>query len=403
MKKNYIDYILAYLIVVFSGLNFFMNQNWTRIAFLSFIIILFIRRKQKIDYTLYILISINLLIIIIQSYLFGGNLFTTITFIASSVLTPYLCLKILGLNYIRYVINIISVYAIISLLFWSTTIIFPSFHDSLKYVATDLRTDPLNEFDPTAGNPKQFILYTYEPKQQDFPILRNPGPFHEPGAFAVFLIFSLCFNLIVKDNGYKKKNVILILALITTFSTAGYLALLSFYIYFGFFSKINIGFKIILLFPAAILIGYLFFYLNFMENKISEEYENGTNVASNISVSGRFMGATFAIKTLEKYPLTGQGIFKQMRPGVVSYYGFMDYASRIGIPAILLFFTFFYRGIKAICKFYSYDTRISVFIFIAFLNVLFAQAHIANALFQMLFMSSFVFPNFQKQPEIYKH
>lgn len=59
---------------------------------------------------------------------------------------------------------------------------------------------------------------------------RNCGMFWEPGAFAPFLLFALAIIAIEKDDEIKShhvlKMILLLIALITTFSTTGYIALI---------------------------------------------------------------------------------------------------------------------------------------------------------------------------------
>ena len=61
----------------------------------------------------------------------------------------------------------------------------------------------MDEFYKTSPS---IILYTFDPiAMKDY---RNPGPFWEPGAFAVYLIVALIFNIIKEGNLLTKKNVV---------------------------------------------------------------------------------------------------------------------------------------------------------------------------------------------------
>lgn len=55
--------------------------------------------------------------------------------------------------------------------------------------------------------------------------IRNWGPFREPGVFQAFIIVALIYTFFEEDSSDIKRIVVYILALLTTFSTTGYIAL----------------------------------------------------------------------------------------------------------------------------------------------------------------------------------
>ena len=56
--------------------------------------------------------------------------------------------------------------------------------------------------------------------------------FHEPGAFAVFIVLAIVINIMIDDRPFSRKNIILLIALVSTFSTAG---ILSIFLVYGFY------------------------------------------------------------------------------------------------------------------------------------------------------------------------
>lgn len=397
MKRHLIYYIIAFLIVVYSGLNFFVSQNYPKVFISLLALGLFIYYNRKFNYQILWLILYVIALIIIQSIFWGGKAFTAITYLVFFILVPYFLLKTFGYKYNNYIVNIIFIYSIISLIFWALTNISPQFYKSLYGLAEKLGTDPVDINNELAGRPEQFILYTYEPGKTG-PFIRNPGPFHEPGAFAVFLIYGLAFNTMISGSFVNRKNIIMSAALITTFSTAGYLAFLFLISFYVWVSNLNGGLKIFLF--AVFISGAAFFYIrsDFMGKKVEEQYSTETNASLNTPTSGRIMGARKAIYVLSKYPLWGRGFQSSTLASIDSPegagYGFMSFASRIGIPGILLFFFYFFKSIRQYCFFYGFNKKFSLFVFIALLFVLFAQAHIQSILFFMLFMSSLIDPHF---------
>lgn len=76
----------------------------------------------------------------------------------------------------------------------------------------------------TTGIKFYFALFSNIPVTADG-FIRNYGPFREPGVFQMFIIISL-INRIFMTKSKLWKIIVLIIALLTTFSTTGYIALL---------------------------------------------------------------------------------------------------------------------------------------------------------------------------------
>lgn len=383
--------------VVYSGLNFFTSQDWAKVFISLFSLGLFIYYKKKFNYQILWLILYVLALMLIQSIFWGGRIFTAFTFISFYLFVPYFLLKVFGYNYNKYIVNIIFIYAIISLIFWTLTNLSPSFYEYLYGLAERLGTDPVDPNASMVGRPEQFILYTYEPNRVG-PFIRNPGPFHEPGAFAVFLIYGLIFNTIISGTLVNKKNIVMSAALITTFSTSGYLAYMFLISFSIWVSKLNGIVKIVIFIFLVSIASVFYMGSEIMGSKIANEYSTQRSISLNTPTSGRIMGARKAIVVLTKYPLWGRGLQASTKASMdsteASEYGFMSFAAKIGIPGILLFFFFLYKTISQFCLFYGFNKKFATYAFIALLFVLFAQVHIQSILFFMLFMSSFFNPHF---------
>ena len=108
-------------------------------------------------------------------------------------------------------------------------------------------------------------------------ICRNSGCAWEPGLFSVMVNIALLFN-ISRNNGVKLNSsfILLLAALITTFSTTGYtVALIIFACHYIFLSRITLTRKL----SYLCLLGTLFMYINqlpFMSEKIDSRsnFEN---------------------------------------------------------------------------------------------------------------------------------
>lgn len=105
-------------------------------------------------------------------------------------------------------------------------------------------------------------------------IPRNKGPFWEPGRYTVFLTFALLIGVYQKNKPLLSfSNLMLLIANITTFSTAGYVAMVVFLAGYVI-SKYKLSWKGVVL---LVLLSFVVIYTNqldFMSEKISNQYSS---------------------------------------------------------------------------------------------------------------------------------
>lgn len=385
-SKYFLDYFLVVLLFL-SADNIILGTSREFKAMLFFLVVfIFHLRKRSYDKQLFFVVIILTLLIIIQGVIWGFSLFTLLTFLAITVLTPYYAIKILGTRFFLIAENLIYVTAIIGLFFYLIQMFVIGGEDFLYWIA-DLFSDinPLPEVRPN------FFLYTISVNYFSFGsnILRNSGPFHEPGAFAVFIVLAIGFNILRNKQLLTKRNVVLSIALITTFSTAGYLSLIALVIaYYTLLSKKKIGG-----FAILILLVPLFIYISglpFMTAKIQHQYKSQTEVSLNVTTSGRILGARKSILVLKRYPLTGRGLISASKvedrsSEEAAGYGFMKFFSQIGIILSLLFLLIFRRGLKRVAFFLGGEEKYWLLIAASLGINLFSQKFIMDNLFIMFF------------------
>jgi hypothetical protein len=116
-----------------------------------------------------------------------------------------------------------------------------------------------------------------------FELYRNSGFAWEPGAFSAFINLAILFNLLRNKFrlGKNPQLWVLIIALLTTFSTTGY----SMFILMGFFYLYNQKLrKVAWVIPIAVLFAVLIFNLPFMADKITETAEYNTEELIYLSI-----------------------------------------------------------------------------------------------------------------------
>lgn len=200
---------------------------------------------------------------------------------------------------------------------------------------------------------------------------RNSGMFWEPGAFQGFIMLvPLLFSNQLKQLWKKHKSgcVILLIALLTTQSTTGYIAFASF-----FFLTILVNGKISNMLKGVLLsisvIGFIYMWTqDFMGEKITEQYEHAQNMQKGEISWDRLSVMYIDFYNIKRHPFIGNGFMDEARYGIWGEYmrgagnGFTGAMNMFGIPFMFLFFISLFRNLS-----YVPITNRLIFIFIVVL------------------------------------
>lgn len=188
--------------------------------------------------------------------------------------------------------------------------------------------------------------------------LRNSGMFWEPGAFAGYIIFA--YLLFVNELGtlwkrYKKRCIILLIALLTTASTTGYVvgAMIA-VAYFAqrIRNKLVLGMAYLVIIP---MLYWVYTQADFLGEKITQEYETAMS-SDALSVNQSRMGsALIDFYYIKKHPCFGNGLHQSTRyADHLKYYdyedlqgfsnGFTGNIASLGIVFMLCFLIAIYRN-----------------------------------------------------------
>ena len=183
---------------------------------------------------------------------------------------------------------------------------------------------------------------------------RNSGMFWEPGAFQGYIIMvPLMFidNLSLLWRRYKRYCIVLLIALVTTFSTTGYIAFAMIMVYYVTI-KIKNKFARVLLVPVLLLsMFYAYTNLDFLGDKIDKNIERATS--GKVTVD-RLGSAILDWHYIKKNPITGNGLadvtryedhlmYKELIGGFSN--GFTDVVAKFGIIFILLYLMLVYKNL----------------------------------------------------------
>jgi len=218
------DVALVILVLIYSG-----NPSLTlefpsepQLVLLSLFLFFLLIRKSRTPFSsdFVLIASIFAIILLVQCIEFAFYPFVTLAGFFIRLFIGYAFMRLVDdfpLAFVRAMLII----AIASLIFHIPFLLFSSLGFSLETTINQAA-----ELLGTAGNRLRIPLFLHTFVMDYFPP-RNAGMFWEPGAFAGYLILSLAFLALIKNeiakNDYKKYFIIFSTALLTTLSTAGYI------------------------------------------------------------------------------------------------------------------------------------------------------------------------------------
>lgn len=181
---------------------------------------------------------------------------------------------------------------------------------------------------------------------------RNAGPFWEPGAFQGYLLLAILFIMNKKNiQDYKRSLTILVAAVITTMSTAGYILLAIIICYFVVIywkqslkkskDKIKMVVKVVGIIVLAVMLVAYISNSNIISNKLSSD---------NQSFSIRMLHLKYGLKVISKKMLLGFGISSPALMNAMEMYGMNS--NSVGIFAILEYFGVVFGLLFIVWNFY---------------------------------------------------
>lgn len=322
----------------------------------------------------FILLSLSFLF----SYIFNGeNIRNGIALLFSFLVSFLICSKIsfrVFKGAFLYVMFIISAF---SLVFYVVYSIFP-FFDKINHVTLlDGRTF------------SNCFIYISDISES---LKRNQSLFWEPGAFQAFLNIAIAFELFSAFPNFKRLRVF-VLALISTFSTTGYIALFFLIFAYAMFSKKIPNGKVLKIGLLLFVVGFVFVIVKFASHpenpfmKIvhfyTEQAWDGTGDINSASV--RFFAILLPIQAFLEKPFWGYG-YDGLTQYTLLYTNGMNTCTMVNWFAIYgLFFGLimilgYYRLTNNFCN----NSLARKIMFVFFFIVMMSENFAANAFFFLL-------------------
>ena len=385
----FFEYLCVFILIIYAGRsNKFVESGLITIknlgVFIPIIlsIILAIKWKIKFDGYFFLLtfgFFIYFVAISIKFQEIHPSFFLTYFF---NYFNAYIIIKVLKRNLFKTYENIIFYLAIAGLLLWCIQIVLGG--DTLYNMLSKL--NPM-DFSSVTGNGKTAIIYSVQPSDfsllYGFTIPRNCGYAWEPGVFAVFLCLAIFINLFITstDKKSKMKLWVLIITLLSTLSTTGYVIFLVIITYYLLNKKLNI---IILLFPLAIVAMIYLSSLPFMSKKVFQVMDETKQVDDLLEATygvdfqsnpQRFTSIMISLKDFAENPIlgiggnnTGSWTYK-VGSRISTASGLGNLLAQFGSIGFIFFIIASFKSSHYFSTYYNYKGKFLLFLIILLLSV----------------------------------
>ena len=348
---NWLDYLLVFMMIATSGIMFFYkNDEYIIIGFLISAI-LFVYRKHQFTTTIAIILILFLSLELLQMLWYRNFSVKTSIGTAARLLFAFFVIKVVNKKFVSSYVNILYFLALVSFFFYLLIFIPPV----TTYIINSI-TPLFKPLFPIAEGRYQYmpnvIIYNYNLEHVQW--LRNSGPFWESGVFSIYLNIALMLNTIAMGTLFNRKNIVFILAILTTFSTTGYIALFFFVLMYYLFDR-KVKYKLIYLIIFGTVAVYAYYNVAFLSSKVED------NIArSERSTGTRFGSALADLKLFAKQPILGYGRSILNRFGTTDMADFMHrnngvtgLLTQYGLIIFIVYFLFYYLSFVRLTRIYG--------------------------------------------------
>lgn len=392
-------YFFVFILILFSAnAASFLENNTFKVFFFLMVILSFlvnIRNFKRLEpfilFIIYFWLAINIVTVMTFGNITDSGIFSFLS-ITSNLLIPYIILKIQKFEFLKNFETVV---------FWLSFISLPLF--TIHYVSPELFWGISSELnfmtieEQKLSNGWYAGVFMFNGWAED----RNSGFMWEPGAFAFMIILAMFLRLKINQFKFDKHIIIYSIAIVTTFSTMGFIVLL-----FILLALINKKKRLeVYIFSIPIIIFLLTIYLtelDFIMPKLELYFEEMNNVSRISDIAGgilrmnRFGILKFAVEESVHWPF-GYGIF-ELTPGILRYgegvHGPNTYAQLIFRWGWIGLFIFIFAVKRMVSYFFiNQNSRVKLLMFIAFLLSV-SSYNLLNNMFMMSFLY-IPFMNFQ--------
>jgi hypothetical protein len=351
-KVKILDVLLMYFLLMISG-NPLFTYHYEEMVVVSVIIPLyhiFRNSNRKVTFNTVFIFTFLLGYEVMHAVVYKLDYSLTFFKLTLVLLLAFSTVQILGDRYIRVLTVTMVIITFISFIFTALCYV-----PGLKWELYNLaeRTFPIprgfKEYSPPT-----LLIYTFHPEYffGEFDYVRNAGIFWESGAFAVFLNLTLYLRYLTKrvakvSDLFDKTSVLFMVAVITTTSTMGFLALVAILTFFTMQMRTPLKFVFLML---VVAISYISFVsVDFLGDKISNQLEESEET------NNRFGAFLMDWEDIKRSPIIGHSRRLEVIYGTNELSqatrrpnGFSNYLRQYGLIYFSAYFIFVYYSNKRI-------------------------------------------------------
>ncbi len=361
MNNNWIFYFFTFLVVTISGnpIVGLLDKETVVIGSLALFVLLYIFKPSKFIKQDFWVLSGFVLLTVVHIFVFGFMVISASLGFLIKLIIALLAVRLIPDFFHRY-INVMYWLSIISFVFFIPFFLGVDMQGLFSWARVAIPDDTFHY---------HIIFYNLR-EEAATDVVRNMSVFWEPGAFAGYLVLALFLLMVEERKGApisrkigiwgSRKGRILAIALLTSQSTTGYIAIAVLVLYTIFESGIfkTIAMKIVVL-PLAIVVFIsavfvLFTQVSFLGEKISFQYEFATSQQDmemeQLSKLTRFGNFTYDLNWISSKPIAGWSANSQTRfsrdldlEELISAQGngFTGFAVKYGLVGLIIYLGFF--------------------------------------------------------------
>jgi hypothetical protein len=361
------DFVLLTIFILFTAGGSTLVESDILLVFVFIsLFVTFLYRKLNFGKGIFkIIIFWGVINILSVGFINKGQNISILTFVASiiKISMPYFLVKLIGINFFDKLIKYVYYLTLISLPIFVLQLVMPSLFYSLSGYLNFMTGEAHKMY----GNWYVFIyMFT------TFHLTQNAGFMWEPGAFAAVLIFGIVYR--ISTNGFiiDKYIIVFFIALLTTVSTAGYLAI-AFIILAFLLKKGKSNYAILFMIPVAFYFAYNFYNESeFLSGKIDKYLELGADTREGTLRVSRLGIAIITLESSLHWPF-GNGVIDSSY--ILQNYGEVEGPNSLatilhqwGWIGLAYITYILYKFIRLLPT-----SNYSIFLLIAFLIVLFSN------------------------------
>ena len=361
MLKEFRNYLIVFLLLGLSGMPFFSGRDIFLIAtaglFVGFAIL---ERDLAVHKEVVIVLVSALILVFCQAFIFSFFKLTTVIGLILKIAVAFLAVKLLKEQFVNYFLKLMAFFCLFSFLVFIPIFISPGLENTLMNAMPSFLSYEYYEMGIGQVSKRTMILFEFNTQMinNSRHLVRNCGPFWEPGAYGGFLLIALILNTVREQRFSTRLNWLFIATIISTQSTTAFMALFAFVIIvFLIFQRTRVPLKLLIV--AVLVVGTVvaFQSLYFLKSKIQKEAA-GLEEAMEQGGDTRLASAALDWQDIRRFPFTGRGMWDETRiddkfEAVMRNNGFTNLIARWGFIFFAIYFYWYYKGFEQYCRIYE--------------------------------------------------